>query len=74
MLRQPVWLLTITCLRAGVGEELFYRGYAIERLQALGLSCFWAAAIPVLIFAAINVPRVTHHSPAEPQSDEGWSR
>ena len=34
---------------AGIGEELFYRGYAIERLQALGLSRFWAA-IPVLIF------------------------
>jgi membrane protease YdiL (CAAX protease family) len=51
MTRLPVWLLTLTCLRAGVGEELFYRGYAIERLQALGLSRFWAAAIPVLIFS-----------------------
>jgi membrane protease YdiL (CAAX protease family) len=49
--RLPVWILTLTCLRAGVGEELFYRGYAIERLQALGLSGFWAAAIPVLIFS-----------------------
>jgi membrane protease YdiL (CAAX protease family) len=49
--RLPVWLLTATCVRAGVGEELFYRGYAIERLQALGLSRFWAAAIPVLIFS-----------------------
>jgi membrane protease YdiL (CAAX protease family) len=51
MLRLPVWILTLTCLRAGIGEELFYRGYAIERLQALGLSRFWAAAIPVLIFS-----------------------
>jgi len=51
MTRLPVWLLTLTCVRAGVGEELFYRGYAIERLQALGLSRFWAAAIPVLIFS-----------------------
>ncbi|MGC2354258.1 MAG: type II CAAX endopeptidase family protein [Candidatus Udaeobacter sp.] len=49
--RLPVWLLTLTCMRAGVGEELFYRGYAIERLQALGLSRFWAAAIPILIFS-----------------------
>ena len=47
----PVWLLALTCVRAGVGEELFYRGYAIERLQALGLSRFWAAAIPILIFS-----------------------
>jgi uncharacterized protein len=49
--RLPVWLLALTCVRAGVGEELFYRGYAIERLQALGLSRFWAAAIPLLIFS-----------------------
>jgi uncharacterized protein len=49
--RLPVWLLTLTCVRAGVGEELFYRGYAIERLQALGLTRFWAAAIPIVIFS-----------------------
>ena len=49
--RLPFWLLTLTCVRAGIGEELFYRGYAIERLQALGLSRFWAAAIPLLIFS-----------------------
>jgi membrane protease YdiL (CAAX protease family) len=49
--RLPFWLLTLTCVRAGVGEELFYRGYAIERLQALGLRRFWAAAIPILIFS-----------------------
>jgi membrane protease YdiL (CAAX protease family) len=49
--RLPIWILTLTCVRAGVGEELVYRGYAIERLQALGLSRFWAAAIPVLIFS-----------------------
>jgi membrane protease YdiL (CAAX protease family) len=51
MLRLPIWLLTVTCLRAGVGEELFYRGYAIERLQSLGFSRFWSAAVPVLIFS-----------------------
>lgn len=49
--RLPIWILTLTCVRAGVGEELFYRGYAIERLQALGLNRLWAAAIPVLIFS-----------------------
>src|SRR5437762_13061590 len=37
-------------LRAGVLEELFYRGYAIERLEALGLNRFWASIIPLLIF------------------------
>src|SRR5215471_10675078 len=49
--RLPIWLLALTCVRGGVAEELFYRGYAIERLNAVGLSRFWAAAIPVLIFS-----------------------
>ena len=39
------------CLRAGIVEELCYRGYAIERLQTLGLNRFWAAAVPLLIFS-----------------------
>jgi membrane protease YdiL (CAAX protease family) len=47
----PLWLITLIVLRAGVVEELFYRGYAIERLQAVGLKPIWAAAIPLLIFA-----------------------
>jgi membrane protease YdiL (CAAX protease family) len=47
----PLWLITLIVFRAGVVEELFYRGYAIERLQALGLSRYWAAAIPLLIFS-----------------------
>jgi uncharacterized protein len=47
----PRWLVTLIVLRAGVVEELFYRGYAIERLQALGLGRFWSAAIPLVIFA-----------------------
>ncbi len=49
--RLPVWLVSLICVRAGVAEELFYRGYAIERLQAVGLNRFWAAAIPLLIFS-----------------------
>jgi len=49
--RLPVWLISVICLRAGVVEEFFYRGYAIERLQLLGLNRFWAAAIPLLIFS-----------------------
>ena len=49
--RLPVWLITVICLRAGIVEELFYRGYAIERLQSLGLNRFWAAAVPLVIFS-----------------------
>jgi len=40
--------------RAGVLEELFYRGYAIERLEALGLNRFWAGIIPLLIFGVAH--------------------
>jgi membrane protease YdiL (CAAX protease family) len=49
--RLPIWLVSLICLRAGVAEELFFRGYAIERLRSLGLNRFWAAAIPLAIFA-----------------------
>lgn len=47
----PLGLVTMIVLRAGIVEELFYRGYAIERLQALGLGRFLSAAIPLVIFA-----------------------
>ena len=47
----PLWLITLIVLRAGVVEELFYRGFAIERLQAVGLKPAWAAGIPLVIFA-----------------------
>jgi membrane protease YdiL (CAAX protease family) len=47
----PLWLITLIVFRAGVVEEFFYRGYAIERLQALGLGRIWAAAIPLVIFS-----------------------
>jgi len=46
----PLWLVTMVVIRAGVVEEFFYRGYAIERLQQVGLNRFWAAIIPLLIF------------------------
>ncbi|HEY4283030.1 MAG TPA: type II CAAX endopeptidase family protein [Chthoniobacterales bacterium] len=46
----PLWLSILIVVRAGVIEELFYRGYAIERLQAIGLNKFWAVAVPLAIF------------------------
>ena len=49
--RLPKWMITLIVMRAGVVEELFYRGYAIERLQALGLNRYWAAAIPLVAFS-----------------------
>jgi CAAX protease family protein len=46
----PHWLVIIVVIRAGVVEELFYRGYAIERLRQLGLNRFLSGLIPLLIF------------------------
>ena len=46
----PLWLVILVVVRAGVVEELFYRGYAIERLQLLGLNRYGAGIIPLLIF------------------------
>jgi membrane protease YdiL (CAAX protease family) len=47
----PLWLITLIVFRAGVVEELFYRGYPIERLQMVGLRRFWSAVIPLIIFS-----------------------
>jgi membrane protease YdiL (CAAX protease family) len=49
--RLPLWLITVVVFRAGFVEELFYRGYAIERLQSLGLSRGMSAALPLVIFS-----------------------
>src|SRR6266581_6176323 len=47
----PLWLITLIVLRAGVVEELFYRGYAIERLRMIGFGPFWSVSIPLIIFS-----------------------
>ncbi|MFY9904279.1 MAG: CPBP family intramembrane glutamic endopeptidase [Terriglobales bacterium] len=50
----PVWVVCIVVLRAGVVEELFYRGYAIERLRAVGAGRIASWAIPLAIFSAAH--------------------
>jgi membrane protease YdiL (CAAX protease family) len=47
----PLWVVSIVVLRAGVVEELFFRGYAIERLQSLGFGRAAACIIPLAIFS-----------------------
>lgn len=47
----PLWLISAIVFRAGMVEELFYRGYAIERLHMIGLGRFWSIAIPLVIFS-----------------------
>jgi uncharacterized protein len=49
--RLPLWVCVLIVFRAGIVEELFYRGYAIERLRAMGAGRFTSAALPLLLFA-----------------------
>jgi uncharacterized protein len=48
----PVGVSLLLYARAGIAEEVFYRGYAIERIEALTGNRVIAAAVPLLIFAA----------------------
>ncbi len=50
----PLWLVVVIVFRAGFVEELFYRGYPIERLQSLGWPRWAAAIAPLVIFAAMH--------------------
>jgi uncharacterized protein len=50
----PLWLIFVVVVRAGVVEELFYRGYAMDRLQRLGFGKIVAVGVPLLIFAAAH--------------------
>jgi membrane protease YdiL (CAAX protease family) len=50
----PIWFETLVVIRAGIVEELFFRGYAIERLESLGCGRVLSATIPLAIFAATH--------------------
>ena len=41
-------------IRSGIVEELFFRGYAIERLEAIGCGRVLSATIPLALFAATH--------------------
>ena len=45
---------TLVVMRAGIAEEVFYRGFAIERIELLTGSRAIAAAIPLILFAAFH--------------------
>jgi membrane protease YdiL (CAAX protease family) len=48
--KPPPLLMTLVVVRAGIVEELFYRGYAIERLEWLTKSKWVAAVVPLICF------------------------
>lgn len=47
----PLWMTALIVLRAGIVEEVFYRGYAIERIAALSGSRAVAALVALAAFA-----------------------
>lgn len=47
----PLWVWFIIVVRAGVAEEVFYRGYAIERIMSITGSKWIAIAVPLVIFS-----------------------
>jgi len=51
----PAWWLVISVVRAGVSEEVLFRGYPIERLQSLTGSRSVAALLPLALFALAHV-------------------
>ena len=52
----PTWYLGLTVVLVAASEEWLYRGYAIERLQALTGHAWLAGAVSLLIFAIVHVP------------------
>ena len=51
----PYWLRVLIVLRAGIAEELFFRGYGIERLQELTGSKAVAAVVTLTIFTVAHL-------------------
>jgi membrane protease YdiL (CAAX protease family) len=53
--QEPIWFATFSsAIRPGIVEELFFRGYAIERLESMGCGRVLSAAIPLAIFAGTH--------------------
>lgn len=52
--KPPLWVVCLVVVRAGVVEEIGFRGYAIERLEALTGNRWLAVALPLVIFAAFH--------------------
>jgi uncharacterized protein len=50
----PAWLIVLMALRAGVVEEILFRGYAITRLEAVTGRTWLAAGISLLVFVALH--------------------
>lgn len=50
----PLGVKVLVFVRAGIAEELFYRGYALERLLSLVRNRWVAIGLPLVIFAIFH--------------------
>ena len=50
----PLWLVVLIVARAGFVEELFFRGFAIERLSSMGWPRYAAALMPLTVFSLLH--------------------
>jgi uncharacterized protein len=48
--RLPTWLITLVVVRAGIVEEICYRGYSMEHLKEAGFPPALTFLIPLVIF------------------------
>jgi membrane protease YdiL (CAAX protease family) len=54
LIGMSLWTATLTIVRAGIAEEVMYRGFAIERIEALTGSRWIAALVPLVAFAVFH--------------------
>jgi membrane protease YdiL (CAAX protease family) len=52
----PTWYLAVTVVVVAGGEEWLYRGYALERLQALTGNAWLAGLVSLLAFGFAHLP------------------
>jgi membrane protease YdiL (CAAX protease family) len=52
----PTWYLVVAIVIVATGEEWLYRGYAIERLQAVVGNAWIAGGISLLLFTIAHLP------------------
>ena len=56
LLQIPVWYQIFLAVSAGITEEVFYRGYAVERLTSLTGNIWIGSLIAVLAFGFSHIP------------------
>jgi membrane protease YdiL (CAAX protease family) len=54
--KMPIYLRVVVVFTAGITEEILFRGYPIERLNALTGRLWLGAAIAYVVFVLLHIP------------------